>query len=260
MKITIIIIKYRKEPTCLRYLNWDHDELQILVRDNTYDNVGFARGVNEMLRHAEGEYIILLNPDTIPLSGWLDGLVKTAESDPRIGIVQPKLVRPNGLLDSTGHEPHPEALFKDRGELEKDKGQYDHLTELPSATFACALIKREVFETVGVFDKRMFLYYEDVDFCIRARKAGWRIIYEPGATVVHDRGSHNFPDAQINLLLIFIKNGMWRRVLRWYWARFLGTLAGAKNRDPEYTRRKGPPILKSLFIIHQRSSSVGSKQ
>lgn len=234
IKASILIVKYRAVPKCLPYLPSD---AEILIRDNSNDNIGFAKAVNQLLSDSKSNNIVLLNPDTVPIGNWLDRLIATAESDPRIGIVQPKLLQSNGLLDSTGHEPD-RFLYHDRGQDEPDMGQYDSTTELPSATFACALIKRRVFDTVGKLDPKMFLYYEDVDFSLRARKAGWRIVYEPRAKVIHDRGRHRIPSASVNMLRIYVKNRWWRKILWWHFNTALGVAAGVKNRDLQYLKEK----------------------
>jgi len=75
----------------------------------------------------------------------------------------------------------------DRGALEVDRGQYDSETELKTCTFASVLVKRRVFETSGLLDEKMFLYCEDMEFCLRAARHGWRIVYCPKSVVYHVR-------------------------------------------------------------------------
>jgi len=152
--------------------------------------LGFAKANNLLIRKAQGEYIVLLNPDTWVTAGWLDELIATAESDSKIGIVQAKTLRPNGLLDSTGHRyvfVYGVYMPGDRGAEEADRGQYDSRTELQTCTFAAVLIKRSVFETVGLLDERMYLYCEDMEFCLRAKRHGWRVVYCPKSVVYHVR-------------------------------------------------------------------------
>lgn len=177
---------------CLRSIQDHTKDYKVLVHDNSppAPNLGFAKANNLLIREARGEYIVLLNPDTEVTEGWLDNLIRTAESDPKIGIVQSKTLRPNGLLDSTGHRytfVYGVYMPGDRGALEPDQGQYDNQTELKTATFACALIKRKVFETSGLLDEKIFLYCEDMEFCLRAAKHGWRIVYCPSSVVYHVR-------------------------------------------------------------------------
>lgn len=177
---------------CLESIQEHTTDYEILIHDNSppNKNLGFARANNLLIRRARGEYIVLLNPDTWVTEGWLDKLISTASSDPAIGIVQSKTLRPNGLLDSTGHRyrrAYGVYMPGDRGALEPDLGQYDQLTELKTCTFASVLIKRAVFQTSGLLDEKMFLYCEDMEFCLRAAKDGWRIVYCPSSVVYHVR-------------------------------------------------------------------------
>ena len=195
MKTSIIIVNYKVPELlrkCLSSIRENTSDYEVLVHDNSppNPNLGFARANNLLIRRAQGEYIVLLNPDTWVTYGWLDKLIALAESDPEIGIVQPKTLRPNGRLDSTGHSYTRiwgVDMPGDRGAEELDRGQYDNMTELKSCTFAAALIKRSVFDSVGLLDGKMFLYCEDMEFCLRARRQGWRVVYCPQSVVYHVR-------------------------------------------------------------------------
>ena len=158
---------------------------------NLRSNIGYARANNVGLAYSRGNYVVLLNPDAIVTAGWLDRLVQEAETSPRIGIVAPKLLRPGDppTLDSTGHiYQYWTGTSSDRGQGERDTGRYDKDTELPSCCFAAALIKKEVFESVGILDPHLFTLYDDVDFGLRARLAGWRVVFRPDSIVYHLRG------------------------------------------------------------------------
>jgi GT2 family glycosyltransferase len=163
-------------------------------------NLGFAKANNIGIGAARGKYIVLLNSDTVVTPGWLDTLVACAEADSDIGIVTPKLVRSDGRLDSTGHsfslEPY---IITDRGQGEPDLGQYDSLTELISASFACVLLRKKIFTNIGLLDEKMFFYFEDVDFCVRAKIAGWRVVYAPSSRIYHVRGGSTSQSATKNL-------------------------------------------------------------
>jgi GT2 family glycosyltransferase len=195
LKTSIIIVDYKVPQLlekCLQSIKENTEDYEVLVHDNSppNPNIGFARANNLLIRRAQGEFIVLLNPDTWVTRGWLESLISTAESAPDIGIVQSKTLRPNGLLDSTGHRysfVYGVYMPGDRGALEPDRGQYDHQTELKTATFASVLIKRKVFETSGLLDEKMFLYCEDMEFCLRAARHGWRIVYCPSSVVYHVR-------------------------------------------------------------------------
>ncbi len=153
-------------------------------------NFGFARANNIGIRAARGDWIVLLNPDTVVTPSWLESLRSCAEKQPRTGLVQPKLLRPDHVtIDSTGHV----LVFRtgytwDRGSGELDRGQFDISEEVPSCCFGAAMINRDVFSDIGLLDEKMTLYFEDVDFSLRARIAGWRVMYCPQSVVYHYRG------------------------------------------------------------------------
>jgi len=153
-------------------------------------NLGFAKANNIGIQASRGEWIVLLNPDTRVTDGWLQALADCAGLGKNIGIVTPKLLRKDEkTIDSTGHSfDFRTGCTGDRGAGEYDRGQYEEVQEIPSCSFACALIARQVFDEVGLLDERMMIYYEDVDLCLRGRIAGWRVMYCPRSAVYHSRG------------------------------------------------------------------------
>ncbi len=211
------------------------------------DNLGFARANNIGIRRAKGQWIVLLNPDTVVTPGWLDALTKCAQSSPEIGIATPKLLRPDRrTLDSTGHLFNFRTGFSvDRGSDEPDEGQYDSVQEVPSCCFACALIKRQLIEDIGLLDEKMVLYFEDIDYCLRARIAGWKVLYCPSSVVYHARGgltckrsSTLAKNTIAYRLRIMLKCYSLTNVLRYGTERILrdilAMVAGIKNNDLRY--------------------------
>jgi GT2 family glycosyltransferase len=214
-------------------------------------NLGFAGANNVAIRATKSQYVVLLNPDTIVTASWLDKLINEAEKSPIIGVVAPKLLRPGRprILDSTGHVfQYQTGAAMDRGIGEPDLGQYDNKTELLSCSFACGLIRREVFEDIGVLDSHLFTLCEDVDFGIRARLAGWRVVYRPDSIVYHARGTGtkevvkdrvNYSSTAYGLHII-LKIYRPRRALRFGGIRFLmyplRIAAGVRNRDLAYVK------------------------
>jgi GT2 family glycosyltransferase len=214
-------------------------------------NLGFAGANNVAIRASKSRYVVLLNPDTIVTPSWLDKLVNEAEKSPMIGVVAPKLLRPGSprVLDSTGHVfQYQTGIARDRGNGELDLGQYDRKTELISCSFACGLIKREVFEDIGMLDSHLFTVCEDLDFGMRARLAGWRVVYRPDSIVYHARGTGtkevvkdriNFSTSAYELH-IMLKVYQPRSALRFGGTKFLTyplrIAAGIRNRDPAYVK------------------------
>jgi hypothetical protein len=153
-------------------------------------NLGFAEGNNVGIRHAledDADYVFLLNNDTTVDPQMLKHLIGVAESDEQIGIVGPKIKyfsepetiwSAGGILDA---QRMPIMLGLD----EVDGGQHDELREVDWVTGCALLIKASLIEKIGLIDSRFFIYYEENDWCRRAREAGHRVIYVPEACMWH---------------------------------------------------------------------------
>lgn len=171
---------------------------------NNVKNLGFAGGHNVGITHAlenGAEYIFILNNDTYVDKDFLKELLKVAEKDNKIGILVPK------IYFAPGFEFHKNRYEKEdlgrifwyaggimdwnnivgrhRGVDEVDNGQYDTIEETELATGCCMMIRSEVFEKVGIFDDKYFLYYEDSDLNIRAKNAGFKAVYVPKSIIWH---------------------------------------------------------------------------
>lgn len=235
-------------------------------------NVGFATANNIGIRSTTAPYVVLLNPDTVVTSRWLDKLTEIAERSNTIGVVAPKLLRWSNpsTLDSTGHIfQYETGAVTDRGFGEVDRGQYDNSTELSSCSFACALIKRGVFESIGLLDEAMFLYFEDVDFGLRARNAGWRIVYCPHSVVYHlhwgstpaNQRKHAEEQSLPYGLRVMLKNYENLCMIRYGGQRILLDLlrivAGCKNFDLHYAKRYARDILWNVVHFPLKERMVG---
>ncbi len=167
-------------------------------------NGGFAFGNNQALRCAQGDAVLILNPDTLMPPGGLAALVHKLREHPEAGIIGPKLVRPDGSMHLACRRsfPTPPVSFYRFSGLSRllpgsaRFGRYN-LTyvdpelaiEVDSVCGACMLVHREVIERVGMLDERFFMYGEDLDWCLRARQAGWTVRYEPSIVVEHQHGA-----------------------------------------------------------------------
>ena len=171
---------------------------------NSTNNTGFAGGNNLGIKRAlswKPDYLVLLNNDTRVSKNLLTNLVKQAEKTEKIGLVSPKIYFEKGyefhkdrykrdqlgkvIWYAGGKIDWQNMLGKHIGVDEVDKGQFDKEKEIDFATGCCLLVKKEVFERIGLFDNKLFLYQEDLDFSIRARKAEYRILYSPKAYLWH---------------------------------------------------------------------------
>lgn len=142
------------------------------------ENVGFAASCNDAAAIASGEYLILLNNDTIPQEGWLDALLRYAAAHPDAGVVGSKLLFPNGTIQHAGmvicQDSCPRHIY---GGFPAEHPAVNKSRRFQAVTAACALIKREAFEQVGGFDTAFINGYEDVDLCLRIGEEGLEVHY-----------------------------------------------------------------------------------
>jgi O-antigen biosynthesis protein len=155
------------------------------------DNSGFVRSCNRGAALARGSYICFLNNDTIVTPGWLDELVRTAEHDATIGAVGAKLVYPDGRLQEAGG-----VIFRDGSGWNYGRGcdprdpEYNYSRDVDYCSGAVLLVRTELFRRLGAFSELYApAYYEDVDLCFGIRQLGYRVVYQPLSTVVHDEGT-----------------------------------------------------------------------
>ncbi|NLT34808.1 MAG: glycosyltransferase family 2 protein [Gaiellales bacterium] len=162
-------------------------------------NFGFAAANNLGIAATEAPYVLLLNPDAVLSRGGLDKLMWTAESDPRAGIVGPLVLNPDGSVqaDSFGRFPSLVTTLKAYAWRLRERRQGNRALSPPAPTStqqvdwvtgACMLVRRAAIEDAGPMDEGFFLYYEDVDWCLRLREQGWKVLLAPGARVTHYLG------------------------------------------------------------------------
>ncbi len=163
-------------------------------------NVGFARANNVGIRQTVGELVLLLNPDTVVPAGAIDTLVASLDARPDAAAVGPRLVDAAGRAElSFGAMIAPLAELRQKLLVAgNDRGAplvgayVDRMTrrarEVDWVSGACLLVRRADAEAVGLIDERYFMYAEDVDFCAALRARGRKVLFTPGALVVHLRG------------------------------------------------------------------------
>jgi GT2 family glycosyltransferase len=160
-----------------------------IVYIETGENLGFAGGNNRGLEAATGDYLFLLNNDTEVDPGFLEPLIARMESDSKIGIVVPKILyfdEPD-TIQFVGFMPINPITGRgfSIGYLEKDQGQYNVARPTSRAHGAAMLFSRSAFEKVGFMAELFFLYYEEMDYCERFKRAGYSIWYEPKSRIWH---------------------------------------------------------------------------
>lgn len=225
MKLSIVIVSWNVKENllnCLRSIeeNRPCSEFEIIVVDNassdgTVDaikhnfpevtvianngNRGFAAANNQGLAVSQGEYVLLLNPDTIMHPNSLDVLIKFMDDNKDVGACGPKLLNDDGTIQHSVRRfpTFRGALYKHRAlkflrifrsEYKKwlmEDFKYDKQIEVDQPMGAALMIRQSVIDQVGNMDERFFMYYEEVDLCYRIKRAGWHIVFIPEAVITH---------------------------------------------------------------------------
>lgn len=162
-------------------------------------NMGFAHANNVALREARGEILLLLNPDTEPRPGSMRALADFFSAHPRAGIVGGKLLYPDGRLQrSVRAFPSPGVLallltrlahffpkLSAYRRYEMADFSYTHAASVDQVMGACFAIRRDVMKAIGILDEGYWIWFEEVDYCRRAKQRGWETWFTPAAEIVH---------------------------------------------------------------------------
>lgn len=213
-------------------------QLKTIVIDNDRKNRGFAAGNNLGIKKAlkaDADDVLLLNNDTTVAPDFLEKMLTAARRE-KVGIVAPKIYfAPGYEYHRTQYKPSQRGkviwyaggqidwanvLCSHRGVDEVDRGQYDCQAVTDFASGCAMLIKSKVFQKIGLLDQRYFLYLEDVEFCRRAEKAGFKVVYAPQAKIWHYNASSSQVGGDLhdyfitrNRLLFGLKYAPWRAKL-----------------------------------------------
>lgn len=221
IKLTISIVNYNAGDYLLRCLESiekvsDEVPLKIVMVDNASvddsiarakkkfpdveyimndENIGFGKAHNQVLKKLDTEYVLIFNPDCQLEKGTLKYMIDFMDSDEKVGVSTSKLEKDNGEMDIASHRgfPTPWASFKYY--FLKDDSLY-HLTdrdmrkthEVDAVVGAFFLTRKSVLDKVGFFDEDYFMYAEDLDLCLRIKKAGYKIMYVPEVKTLHHKG------------------------------------------------------------------------
>lgn len=193
LDLQVVIVDNASRDGSVVRLRQDFAAAELIVNDT---NIGFGRANNQAVPLATGRYLLLLNTDAFVAPDTLDKTVAYMDAHPECGILGVRLVGRDGELQpSCRYFPTPWKAFLHRTGLRRlfpgqrmvDDMNWDHRTDrecdwVPGCYY---LVRRDVIEKVGLFDPRYFLYYEEVDHCRMAKKAGWKVVFFAGTEVVH---------------------------------------------------------------------------
>jgi len=163
------------------------DHIHVIHNDKNY---GFTGGNNIAIKYAlkkDADYILLLNNDTIVAPDFLSRLVEVAASNPKIGLLGPKIYlysEPNRIWFAGGKISFL-STHSNRGYMAIDRGQFDKVESVDFLSGSCMLIKRSVLESAGLLDPIFFFSFEDIDLSLRSIVAGFTNIYVPSSKIWH---------------------------------------------------------------------------
>lgn len=177
-----------------------YKNIELIVNKENNGYSGAADQSCHLAKSRGAKYVMLLNPDIVFSDDYIEKIIEVSENDPQIGSAQGKLVqydfkakKPTGCIDSTGLAITKTRRVVDRGQGEKDEGQYEESTEVFGTTGACPIYKMSVLDQIKVgdeyFDRSFFMYKEDIDISWRILLCGFTNFYRHDAIAYHGRGT-----------------------------------------------------------------------
>lgn len=238
--VEVIVVDNASTDGSAAFLEGASGEMGNLLVLRNETNVGFGPACNQGAAVAAGEIIAFLNNDTRVLPGWLEALASRLRGHERIGAVGARLIYPDARLQEAGA-----IIWQDgsgwnfgRGDVPSLPG-YERAREVDYCSAACLVVRSDLFRRLGGFDDAFApAYYEDTDLCFRIRNAGYAVVYEPGAVVVHEEGGtagtddrSGYKAAQMTRNRELFVN-RWKRVLEHQWPANAELVPLAAHRRP----------------------------
>ena len=210
-------------------------------------NRGFGGALNEAVRHARGELLVLLNDDTVVAEGWLDALVAAIDDEPTAGAVGSRVLAPDGTAREDGT-----VLWSD-GSVTLIDGYYRAIPPPPRrvrrvdyCSAVSLLVRTSTWHEVGGFDEGYYpAYYEDVDLCLKIASAGQSVLYQPESVVRHEQGASSSERYRV-----YLRNRNRRRLM----ARWGPLLAERPPPDPH----NPSAVAAALRLAAERPPSAGT--
>ena len=195
--LEVIVVDNASKDGTLEMLAECYPSVQLITNCK---NGGYTKPMNQALRRATGEFLVQLNPDTILAQGALDIIYQYMQANPSVGICAPKVLNRDGSMqwqcrrsearpwDVITYFTRLSQLFPNNphfaGYLMTNRSP-EETYEVQAVSGSCMIIRRSVVEAIGYLDEEYFAYQEDTDFCFRARRNGWKIIYLPLTQIIH---------------------------------------------------------------------------
>jgi N-acetylglucosaminyl-diphospho-decaprenol L-rhamnosyltransferase len=195
--IEVVVVDNASGDGTIEMVRAEFPEVDLIV---SAENLGFAAATNRGARRGSAPYLLALNPDTAVTEGALDGVIAVLEAHPDVGVVGPRLLRPDGSFDHAARRSFPTPLSAlghfsglgrrsgSAGSLAAYRAPEVESGPVDSVNGAFMLMRRAAFESAGGFDEGYWMYMEDLDLSYRLRQQGWLSWYDPSVTVTHVKG------------------------------------------------------------------------
>ena len=251
----IIVVDNASKDHTPEIVTEDFGGLKLIANE---ENVGFARANNMGLQASNGRYLYFLNPDTEVRPGALRTIFDFVEGHPHVGVAGTRILNPDGSLQPSVEKRYP-------GHRHAKKELQELAGDIAWVSGASIIARRDTAMSLGGFDEHFFLYAEEIDLCLRARKKGWLIDYIPDAAVVHwggqsEKGSRSAAvwkrklDAEILFYRKHYKPATFKaiarsNVLQAYWRIFSlkMTLPFTKNRERVLAKLEKYRLVLDIF-------------
>ena len=201
--IEVIVVDNASKTDEASILEQRYPQIKVI---RSKENLGFAGGNNLGIQAATGKYLFFINNDTVFEDFNVRPLIARLESSGQIGMVCPKIRFAWGShpIQYSGYTPLSPVTMRNRsiGFGEADHGQYDVAHPTPYAHGAAMMVKREVIERAGMMPECYFLYYEELDWSMMIRRAGYDIWYEPASTIYHKESQATGQDSPLKIYYI----------------------------------------------------------
>jgi GT2 family glycosyltransferase len=199
-RFEIWVIDNNSRDNSVQMLKQSFPEVRLIEND---ENLGFTRANNQAIRRCQSDYVLLLNPDTLIQEGTIDKMVRFMDEHPDVGVSGCRVLNEDGSLQLACRRSIPSpsvAFFRLTGlsrlfPRSKVMAKYNltyldpmQTHEVDAVSGAFLLIRREVIDKIGLLDETFWIYGEDIDWCIRAKRAGWKVMYYPEARILHYKG------------------------------------------------------------------------
>ncbi len=194
----VIYVQDNHSQDCPEKIHQHFPEVHLTLNDK---NLGFAAAVNQAILKSTSPYIVLLNPDSLMVKGFFEAAIPYLSQNPDVGIIGPKILDSDGSIQGSARSfPTPLTAFFGRKSLFTRLFPNNRITsvnvltsrcdgitpmEVDWVSGACMIVRRQAIESVGLFDERFFMYWEDADWCRRMWNSGWKVVYFPLSEVMH---------------------------------------------------------------------------